>query len=245
MTRHAPAVAGTPAQRQARIVGFEPSVVMPGQEFTLKISGVGLPFDATARFNTAPRQRVKIMEADAPCYAKPPEEVTGIGCTETQRKVQTPYGVETRAVYTICSPRPSETSAESVSFSDIMITESAETKEYKVCYCATQCYEPSSYVEIPGRIKMDDSTFTWAVESGPVFRKEAAGPTELNIMVQRPSFSTHSNPKEWELKLVRDYFGCGVLADVDNFTPPSVIWSRSTPGTAGAENASAPVPIGV
>merc|ERR1719387_788094 len=259
-TRHAPAVSGTPALRQARIVGFEPEVVKPGQEFTLKISGVGLPFDATARFNTAPRQRVKIMAADAPCYAKPPEEVTGIGCTETQRKVQTPYGVETRAVYTICSPRPSETSAESVSFSDIMITESAETKEYKVCYCATQCYEPSSYVEIPGRLKMDSSTFTWSVEGGPVYRKEAAGATELNIAVQRPSFATHSNPKEWELKLVRDYFGCGVLADVDkfscvpdamppvdvhDFSPPSIIWSRSVPGTSGGENASAPVPIGV
>merc|ERR1719313_2200571 len=88
----------------------------------------------------------------------------------------------------------------------------------------------------------------------------SAGPTELNIMVQRPSFATHSNPKEWELKLVRDYFGCGVLADVDkfscvpdamppvdehDFSPPSIIWSRSVPGTSGGENASAPVPIGV
>jgi hypothetical protein len=260
MTRHAPAIASAPAQRQARIVGFEPEVVMPGQEFTLKINGVGLPFDATARFNTAPRQRVKIMEADAPCYAKPPEEVTGIGCTETQRKVQTPYGVETRAVYTICSPRPSETSAESVSFADIMITESSDAKEYKVCYCATQCYEPSSYVEIPGRLKMDSSTFTWSVEADTVFRKEAAGPTELNIMVQRPSFATHSNPKEWEVKLVRDYFGCGVLADEGKFScvpeamppvdvhdvyPPTIMWERSTPGTAGAENASAAVTIGV
>ena len=36
---------------------------------------------------------VKIMEADAPCYAKPPEEVTGIGCTETQRKVTNDYAV--------------------------------------------------------------------------------------------------------------------------------------------------------
>jgi hypothetical protein len=261
MTRHAPAITSSPALRQARIVGFEPAVVQPGQEFTLKINGVGLPFDATARFNTAPRQRVKIMDADAPCYAKPPEEVTGIGCTETQRKVQTPYGVETRAVYTICSPRPSETSAESVSFADIMITESSEAKEYKVCYCATQCYEPSSYVEIPGRLKMDMSTFTWSVESETVYRKEAAGPTELNIVVQRPSFATHSNPKEWELKLVRDYFGCGVLADTEkfscvpdamppkdthDFSGPSVIWERSTPGTpAGAENASAPVALGV
>ena len=153
-------------------------------------------------------------------------------------------------------PRPSETSAESVSFADIMITESAEAKEYKICYCATQCYEPSSYVEIPGRLKMDMSTFTWAVESETVYRKEAAGPTELNIAVQRPSFATHSNPKEWELKLVRDYFGCGVLADTEKFScvpdamppkdthdssGPTVIWERSTPGTSGAENASAAV----
>merc|ERR1719191_2487928 len=105
------------------------------------------------------------------------------------------------------------------------------------------------------------STFTWAVESGEtVYRKEAAGPTELNIMVQRPSFATHSNPKEWELKLVRDYFGCGVLADEAKFscvetavppvdthdsTAPRILWSRSSPGNGGMDNASAPVFYGV
>jgi hypothetical protein len=247
-----------------RILGFSPAVVAPGQEFTLTIHGVELPFDESARFNTAPRQRMKIMPVDKYCYEEPPEEVTGIGCTETTRKIQTAQGIKTESVFTICSPRPSETSSDSVSFSDITIAASSVNKAYKVCYCATQCYEPSSYVEIPGTLAVDKSTFTWALEVDTVYRKEAGGPTTLNLMVHRPPFfkDYFSNAKEWEVKIVRDYYGCDVVADESKFSckdpasseakppvdvhdsePPKIIWEKSIPTKYPSEdgNESAPV----
>ena len=36
---------------------------------------------------------------------------------------------------------------------------------------------------------------------------------ELLLTVERPTFGSFSNPMGWELKVVRDYFGCNVLAD--------------------------------
>ena len=41
----------------------------------LTLDAVGLPYDPVADFNTAPRQRVKILDGDAPCHARPPAEV--------------------------------------------------------------------------------------------------------------------------------------------------------------------------
>ena len=73
----------------------------------------------------------------------------------------------------------------------------------KVCYCTSQCYEPSSYQEIPGSIKLASSTFLYSLNPGKVFRKSLLGPTSLQIMVERPSFGSFSNAMSWELK-VRD-----------------------------------------
>jgi len=241
---------GTPGRR---LTGFSPNVVVPGEAFDLQVMGVGLPFDRSARYNTAPRQRVKIMEVSQQCHEKPPEEVSGIGCTETTRKIQTAYGTEEETVYTICSPRPIDSSAEHVVYGDIMITSSAEDKSYKVCYCASQCYEPSSYTEIPGTIQMARSTFLWSVFPDTVYRKENEGISQLHLTVARPTFGSFSNPDDWELKVVRDYFGCGVLSDQDKFgcspestaaanehdtTAPSVNWEASVPTPDSEGNAT-------
>ena len=50
--------------------------------------GVELPFNKDENYNTAPRQRVKIMKKGQLCKEQPPAEVSGIGCTETLRKVR-------------------------------------------------------------------------------------------------------------------------------------------------------------
>ena len=126
--------------------------------------------------------------------------------------------------------------------------------EYKVCYCTSQCYEPSSYKEIPGSIKLASSTFLYSLPGGKVFRKSLAGPTSLQILVERPSFGSFSNALSWELKVVRDYFGCGVLADPSKFkcmpsaapapdlsdsVPPMITFESTTP-SPNLENATAP-----
>jgi hypothetical protein len=205
---------GTPG---LRVLGFSPGEIVPGAPFTLEITGVELPFNKDENYNTAPRQRVKIMEKSQLCKEQPPAEVSGIGCTETLRKVATAYGVREELVYTICSPRPLAADDESVSFGPLTISAAAEDVEYKVCYCTAQCYEPSSYREIPGSIKLASSTFLYSLPIGKVFRKSLAGPTSLQVLVERPSFGSFSSALSWELKVVRDYFGCGVLTDPSKF----------------------------
>lgn len=200
-----------------RVLGFEPKEIVPGAPFTLEIMGVELPFNKDENYNTAPRQRVKIMKKGQLCKEQPPAEVSGIGCTETLRKVATAYGVREELVYTICSPRPLAADDESVSYGPLTISSAADDVEYKVCYCTSQCYEPSSYQEIPGSIKLASSTFLYSLNPGKVFRKSLLGPTSLQIMVERPSFGSFSNAMSWELKVVRDYFGCGVLTDPNKF----------------------------
>jgi hypothetical protein len=205
---------GTPG---LRVLGFSPGEIVPGAPFTLEITGVELPYNKDENYNTAPRQRVKIMQTGQKCKEQPPAEVSGIGCTETLRKVATAYGVREELVYTICSPRPLAADDESVSFGPLTITAAAEDVEYKVCYCTSQCYEPSSYKEIPGSIKLASSTFLYSLPGGKVFRKSLLGPTALQVLVERPSFGSFSNALSWELKVVRDYFGCGVLTDPNKF----------------------------
>jgi hypothetical protein len=242
---------GTPG---LRVLGFSPAEIVPGQPFTLEISGVELPFSTDENFNTAPRQRVKIMRKEQQCKEQPPAEVSGIGCTETLRKVATAYGVREELVYTICSPRPLAADDESVSFGPLTISAAADAVEYKVCYCTAQCYEPSSYQEIPGSINLASSTFLYSIPAGKVFRKSLAGPTSLQILVERPSFGSFSNALSWELKVVRDYFGCGVLTDPSKFkcmpssapapdlsdsVPPMITFESTTPAP-NLENATAP-----
>merc|ERR1719201_1718759 len=242
---------GTPG---LRVLGFSPAEIVPGAPFTLEISGVELPYNKDENYNTAPRQRVKIMRKDQLCKEQPPAEVSGIGCTETLRKVATPYGVREELVYTICSPRPLAADDESVSFGPLTISAAAEDVEYKVCYCTAQCYEPSSYREIPGSIKLASSTFLYSLPGGKVFRKSLLGPTALQVLVERPSFGSFSNALSWELKVVRDYFGCGVLADPSKFkcmpsaapapdmsdsVPPAITFDSTVP-SPNLANASAP-----
>jgi hypothetical protein len=246
---------GTPGRR---LLSFSPASVNAGETFTLEIEGVGLPYDPDENYNNAPRQRVKIMQEHQECKDKPPPEVTGIGCTETLRKVATAYGTREELVYTICSPRPLSADAESLSFGPITITASSEDVRYKVCYCASQCYEPSSYQEVPGRLSMTKSVFLWKATPETVYRKvPGSAGAELLLTVERPTFGSFSNPMGWELKVVRDYFGCNVLADnvkfkcgtaaapVDStdFIAPTVSWEQSYP-SPNFENMSQSVPFG-
>jgi hypothetical protein len=251
---------GTPAESRPRLLGFTPTKVEAGEPFTLEISAVGLPYDADENYNTAPRQRVKIMEADKDCKEKPPMEVTGIGCTETVRKVVTGKGTREEVVYTICSPRPTYADSETLTFGPISISAASEGKEYKVCYCAGQCYEPSSYRVVPGRISFPKSTWLWTLDPPMVYRKEVSGsPAMLTVSVQRPVFGSFSDPNNWELKVVRDYFGCGVVGDTSKFKctsgilaepdrgdkdAPVILWDRSLPAPASNATDLLPVTIG-
>ena len=52
-----------------RLTDFEPSVVMPGASFDLKVNGVNLPTEAGSKMQgtTPPRQRVKIVPTASAC----------------------------------------------------------------------------------------------------------------------------------------------------------------------------------
>merc|ERR1719269_317251 len=95
---------------------------------------------------------------------------------------------------------------------------------------------------------MATSTFLWSSTPATVYRKVPGGEATLALRVERPSFGSYTNPHRWELKLVRDYFGCGVLADNTKFqcgagAAPSIVWELSSP-SPNYENASAPSLIG-
>jgi len=111
-----------------------------------------------------------------------------------------------------------------------------------VCYCASHCSDPESYVAAPGLLTVFPGTHTYTTSPEVVYRKAPGGAT-LDITVTRRAFSSYSNAKLWELKIVRDFHSCDVLADNTKFlcaTPapaldpmdtsnPEVVWSQSMP----------------
>merc|ERR1719271_179906 len=146
-----------------------------GMPFALTLEGVGFPYSRTKAEDTSDFQRIKIVRADSICAVAIPDEVEGIGCAESTRVIPT-IGGNTReqTVYTICSPRPSMVSSDSVSWSGLTVTAGEAAVEYSVCYCAGNCFAPSAWEKVPGTFAMEKSTFTWSTAAASVYRKDAA-----------------------------------------------------------------------
>jgi hypothetical protein len=199
-----------------RMTGFVADM-KPGERFSLAVMGVGMPFSPVKSKSGAPRQRIKIVEESMECKEKIPAEVQGIGCTETEHSIPTAYGALTEKIYTICSTKPNEDASEELAvFDGLKITPSAMPTTYKVCYCAGNCFHPTSYEVLPGSIKVPGSGYLWSTDPEVIERKDAHyEPTVFTLTVQRPLFGDASLAYEWELKVTRNYFGCGVEPETD------------------------------
>jgi len=227
------------------MTGFETTMTVPGATFSLTVKGVGLPFSPTISKSGAPRQRVKIVPADAECKAAVPPEVQGIGCTKSSYKIETVHGPKVEDIYTVCSAKPVAASPEHAEFAGLKITSTPMEAVYKVCYCAGNCFHPTTYEALPGTITVPGSSYLFSTEPPAVYRKVVSpnGPTSMTVKVERPLFGGDAVAAGWELKLIREYKGCGVepeeakvvpsttkLADGSGYlgtvlNPDTVIWA--------------------
>merc|ERR1719399_526872 len=202
---------GTPGRR---MTGFETTEVMAGQFFNLTVLGADLPYDVHVHKSGAGRQRVKIVAEDQECKEKVPAEVQGIGCAETTRSIEKLPGVEIEEkVYTICSTKPSDASSTHALFKDIRITPAPTDVTYKVCYCAGNCFHPTSYETLPGKITVPGTTFLWTSEPAALERKLDGSPIAVVLRVQRPMFGSYSKVEDWQMKPIQAFKGCDVEVD--------------------------------
>jgi hypothetical protein len=220
---------GTPGRRVLR---FTPSVAVPGEAFNVTVEGVGFPYDSSKGKNLGPRQRLKLVPAGAKCDVKVPSEVKGIGCTKTTEKVSTDGGTRERTVFVVCNPRPADSTAEMAEFGPITIAATSDGDSvYDVCYCATGCHDRMSWEKVAGDLTVAKATYAWTVTPAPIPRK-SAGPVKLSV--SRPAFGTFTNAAEWQVKVVREHFGCGVCGDTSKFLAAKLTPRRRRPANETA-----------
>merc|ERR1719199_120954 len=176
----------------------EPSVVTVGAPFSIILKGVGFPLDESMQNNLGARQRIKIVLAGegegSNCGTDvPPEYVEGIGCTN---------GLT-------CSSRPKEFDRVSAEWSDLKFASSLEDAEYKVCWCPGHCYDMASWKEVPGKLTVSASPYSWGLEEKKELSPYSFEP--LQIRVSRPAFSSTAAASGWRLKLVSEDYTCETL----------------------------------
>jgi len=188
---------GTPG---AIVLGMEtePAMVTVGSKFSIKLTGVGFPLDESMQNNLGARQRIKIVLAGdgvgSNCGTDvPPEYVEGIGCTN---------GLT-------CSTRPESFDRVSATWSGINFASALEDVEYKVCWCAGHCYDMASWKEVPGKLTVSASPYSWGLETPAVLNPYSFDP--LQIRVSRPAFSSTAAASGWRLKLVSEDYTCETL----------------------------------
>merc|ERR1719421_595793 len=195
----------------------------PGATFNLTVSGVGLPFSTVTSKSGAPRQRIKIVPADAECKAPIPPEVQGIGCTKSPYTIETTQGPVLEDIFTVCSAKPVDASPEYATFAGLKITSLPMEAEYKVCYCAGNCFHPTTYEVLPGKITVPGSSYLFSTDPPVVYRKVVSpnAPMAITVKVERPLFGGDAVADDWELKLIRSYKGCGVEPEEAKVVPSS------------------------
>jgi hypothetical protein len=144
--------------------------------------------------NLGARQRIKIVPTTGNCATDvPPEYVEGIGCTN---------GLT-------CSSRPEEFDRVSATWSGIKFASALEDAEYKVCWCAGHCYDMASWKEVPGKLTVAASPYSWGLEMTAVLNPYSFDP--LLVRVSRPAFSSTAPAPGWRMKLVSEDYDCETL----------------------------------
>jgi hypothetical protein len=165
--------------------------------FTATVTGVNMPTTSTDL------QRLKFVPKGTACDGPMPEEITGVACVPTT--------TATGTVYTFCGPGPTSSSADDASWTDLLLTSSEADMEYTACYCAFDCAAYSRWQAVPGVISVLASVFMWSAPD--VYRVGSVA-----LRVWRPAFGSHTSNRDWQVKLVRDYFSCELEMDTTIFT---------------------------
>jgi len=203
------------------MTGFETTMTAPDKPFSLTVKGVGMPFSPLVSKSGASRQRIKIVPEGAECKTAVPPEVQGIGCTKTAYTIETSHGPVVEDIYTVCSAKPSDASEEHAVFEGLKITSKPMDTVYKVCYCAGNCYHPTTYEVLPGKITVPGSSYLFSTEPSAVYRKVVSpnGPMSIKVKVERPLFGGAAVATGWQLKIIRAYKGCGVEPEETKVIP--------------------------
>jgi hypothetical protein len=200
------------------------TAVGTGKPFTLMVTGAGMPYTSDAKKDGSPMQRVKLVASGEPCTAPLPKEVSGLYCVESPG----PNG----PVTTLCGPAPTGVSATTAAFENVVI-EAAETdRVYDVCYCPRDCSDLTRWQKAPTALAVPASVLKWASNPAVVYRE-----SDLSVTVTAPVGMAFTTNENWELKLVREWYGCDVEMDTSLFT--SVVY---TPAAASAPGAAASAP---
>jgi hypothetical protein len=186
---------------------------------TLTITGYGFPVKGDSKADRSRYQRVKLVASGAKCTAPVPKEVKGVGCVETTLKRLSAPGQQNpdkgqrdrlQTVHTVCATRPESGTFAEVMWSDVVIQPAASPAEYDVCYCdGRECSSPKNWVRVPGKISIPAAGYTMVADTASVPRAPAGN---FSIAVSRPAFYSTVDRKDWEVKVVRSVFGCGVAS---------------------------------
>eukprot|EP00398_MALV-I-01_sp_L67-1_P000354 gene354-600_t len=175
-----------------------PASPRAGEEFSVHLSGVGLP-DADVNGIKKDRQTMKIVGEHQHCRTDVPSSlISGSACTDNIH----------------CIPRrESGSDSNSVSFKGFKIEVTSSESKYTVCYCAETCHEERHWNVVPGTIDFNAAVYTGEVVlSGDVVSRKSGS---FGLTVTRPPFSgsASSNVDNWSVKLVSEYNTCSSTAD--------------------------------
>merc|ERR1719399_1925468 len=199
-----------------------------GSTFTVTVNGAGMPYSESKSLDASDLQRIKLVYATDGCEAMVLKEVTGISCIESVKSVPLLAGNVDTKIYTFCGPRPATATPDAITYDGIKITQAMVDMEYKVCYCAFDCFEPSRWQIVPGTLAVPASVFTWETNPGTILRKTDTN--QVSVTVTRPAFGSHSVASGWELKLIRDFYDCDVDMDPAIFGAYTVLTTSTCSG---------------
>merc|ERR1719163_1778583 len=72
-----------------------------------------------------------------------------------------------------------------------------------------RCYDMASWKEVPGKLTVSASPYSWGLETPAVLNPYSFDP--LQIRVSRPAFSSTAAASGWRLKLVSEDYTCETL----------------------------------
>jgi hypothetical protein len=187
----------------ARTLTVDPPVPTVGETFSVTVGGVGFPFNDEYKDDLGARQRIKIIAADKNCVEDlPPQEVEGVDCSNSHT----------------CSPKPAAYGRTHATWEYLRIAKSKEATDYQVCWCHAHCWQAANWQQVPGKIALEASPYSWRLEAPADDYALVDEFTRLKlatslVRVSRPAFSSNADKDDWRIKLVKDLFDCSTLAD--------------------------------
>ncbi len=196
-----------------RFLSFELSTetVVTGQEFCVTLDGVNLKDELT---DGTKHIRIKILRQGQSLTEAVPHTVDGIGCAQST-------DANGNAVYTICSPRPSQTTSDGATFCGLRISASEANEQYVIAACKRKCADADNWNLLQGSFPVAMSDTWWHIEtsegvatSGVMERKISSYETNtLELTVTRSAFSSPNPRTDWRVKILKQGYDCELSMD--------------------------------